>query len=312
MITPRWVSVLAQPIAVGDLIAYLLEALDVPLDRSLVVEIGGADRLSYLALIREYARQRGLRRLVIPVPLLTPRLSSLWLGLVTPLYARVGRKLIESIKHPTVVTTDIADRLFSVRPLGGAAAIRAALDNEDREYAETHWSDAASAAGLRLTATHVHGGLRLIDRRDIEVRAAPRQCFGVIATLGGRAGWPAYGWLWRLRGFADLLLGGVGMRRERPEGRPLRVGDVFDFWRVERFEPDERLRLEAEMKLPGRAWLEFEVAPSAMGSRITQTTTFDPIGLGGRFYWYALLPAHAVIFRGMLKAIARRAETTPA
>ncbi len=307
MITPRWVSVLAQPIAIQDLIAYLLEALDVPLDASLVVEIGGADRLSYLELMREYARQRRLRRLMIRVPLLTPRLSSLWLGLVTPLYARVGRKLIESIRHPTVVTTDTAGRLFSVRPAGAAEAIRAALEHEDREYAETRWSDAVSAAG-RPQAAGPPAGHRLVDRREVEVQAPPADCFAAIAGLGGRNGWPAYDWAWRLRGFIDLVAGGVGMRRGRPEGRMLRAGDTLDFWRVEACEADSRLRLAAEMRLPGRAWLEFAVVPTAHGAVIRQTATFDPVGLAGLLYWYLLVPAHAVVFQGMLNGIARRAR----
>jgi len=311
MITPRWVTVLAQPIAIRDLLAYLLEALAVPLDGGLVVEIGGADRWSYLALMQEYARQRGLRRLMIRVPLLTPYLSSLWLGLVTPLYARVGRKLIESIRHPTVVTTDTAHHLFSVRPVGAAEAIRAALDNEDREYAETRWSDAVSAAGHRPGAATQPDGRRLIDRREVEVPASPERCFAVIGSLGGRNGWPTFEWLWRLRGFIDLLIGGVGMRRGRPEGRSLRAGDPLDFWRVETYEPNARLRLAAEMRLPGRAWLEFAVVPTANGSLIRQTAVFDPVGLSGLLYWYALVPAHALVFRGMLKAIARRATAEP-
>jgi uncharacterized protein YbjT (DUF2867 family) len=308
MITPKWVSVLAQPIAIQDLIAYLLQALDVPLDGSLVVEIGGAEQLSYLALMREYARQRGLRRLMIPVPFLTPRLSSLWLGLVTPLYARVGRKLIESIRYPTVVTDDTARRLFSVRPMGAADAIRAALENEDREYAETRWWDAVSAAGGQRTDGDPPAGLRLVDRREVWVSASPAQCFDVLASLGGRNGWLAYGLLWRLRGVIDLLVGGVGMRRGRPEGRALRVGDALDFWRVEACEPGERLRLAAEMKLPGRAWLEFRVEPADGGARLVQTATFDPVGLAGRAYWYGILPLHALVFSGMLAGIASRAE----
>jgi len=311
MITPRWVSVLAQPIAIQDLIAYLLEALEVPLDESLIVEIGGADQLSYLALMQEYARQRGLRRLVIRVPLLTPWLSSLWLGLVTPLYARVGRKLIESIRHPTVVRSDTARRLFRVHPMSAAAAIRAALDNEDREYAETRWSDAVSAAGRPIDNPTLRTGLRLVDRREVEVPASARQCFAVITSLGGRNGWPAYGLLWRLRGFIDLLVGGVGMRRGRPEGRPLRVGDALDFWRVRACEPDTRLRLAAEMKVPGRAWLEFRIEPTAAGSRIIQTAEFDPAGLAGRLYWYGILPLHTLVFSGMLAGIAARVQAAP-
>ena len=309
MITPRWVSVLAQPIGIQDLVAYLVEALDVPLQESLVVEIGGSDQLSYLAMMQEYARQRGLRRFTIRVPLLTPWLSSLWLGLVTPLYARVGRKLIESIRHPTVVTTDTASRLFAVRPAGAAEAIRAAMDNEDREAAETHWFDAVSAAGQRQAARSARVGRRLVDQREAEVRATPQQCYDAFSSLGGRNGWPVFGWLWRLRGAMDLLLGGVGMRRGRPEGRPLRVGDALDFWRVEACEPGERLRLAAEMKVPGRAWLEFAVVPGARGSRLRQTASFDPVGLAGLLYWYSLVPVHAVVFRATLRAIARRAES---
>ena len=307
MITPRWVSVLAQPIGIQDLLAYLVEAIDVPLSESLLVEIGGPDRISYLGLMQEYARQRGLTRLMIRVPFLTPKLSSLWLGLVTPVYARVGRKLIESIKHPTVVTSDAALKLFSVRPIGAAAAIRAALENEDREYAETRWFDAASAAGVPQAAPKSATGLRLTDNRTIDVPAHPTDCFEVIASLGGRTGWPPFTWLWRLRGTIDLLLGGVGMRRGRPEGRPLHVGDAIDFWRVDTYEPGQRLRLAAEMKVPGRAWLEFDVTPLQAGSRIRQTATFDPSGLGGLLYWYALLPVHAVIFRAMLRGIGTRA-----
>jgi uncharacterized protein YbjT (DUF2867 family) len=306
MITPRWVSVLAQPIGIQDLLAYLVEALTVPITQSVVVEIGGTDQVSYLAMMREYARQRGLRRVMIRVPLLTPRLSSLWLGLVTPVYARIGRKLIESIRHPTVVTTNVAERLFSVRPVGVAEAIRAALDNEDREFAQTRWSDAVSAAGHRTTTPSTHPGLRLTDHREVEVQAQPSRCFDAIAGLGGRTGWPPYSWLWRFRGFIDVLCGGVGMRRGRPEGRALRVGDTLDFWRVERYLSGEQLRLAAEMKVPGRAWLEFSVVPRAGGSVIRQTAVFDPMGLAGLLYWYLLVPVHAVVFRGMLRSIAKR------
>ncbi|MGE3277664.1 MAG: SDR family oxidoreductase [Vicinamibacterales bacterium] len=306
MVTPRWVSVLAQPIGIQDLIAYLVEALEVPLDGELVVEIGGADQVSYVDMMREYATRRGLRRIMIPVPLLTPRLSSLWLGLVTPVYARVGRKLIESIRHPTVVTTDAAARLFRVRPIGMAAAMRAALDNEERAYAETRWYDSVSASGWTARAV-APAGLRKTDRRELDVDATPSDCFAVVTSLGGRTGWPPYTWLWRLRGAIDLVLGGVGMRRGRPEGRPLRTGDALDFWRVEICEPGARVRLAAEMKVPGRAWLEFEILPTARGARIRQTALFDPMGLAGLLYWYGLLPLHTVIFRGMLRSIAHRA-----
>jgi hypothetical protein len=283
------------------------QALDVPTEDSTIIEIGGADRLSYADLMREYMRQRHLRRLMIPVPVLTPWLSSLWLGLVTPLYARVGRKLLESMKNPTVVRSDVAKRLFRVEPRGAAAAIRAALENEDRDFAETRWFDSMSASGTPDGSGAAHPGPRLIDRRECRVDASPTTCFAVVAQLGGRNGWLAFNCLWQLRGLLDLLVGGVGMRRGRPELRPVVVGDAVDFWRVEAYEPPRRLRLLAEMRMPGRAWLEFVVEPAGAGSRITQTALFDPVGLLGRVYWYGVYPLHALVFGRMLKAIARRA-----
>lgn len=308
MITPRWVSVLAQPIAIQDLIAYLVQALDIPLTDSVVVEIGGADQLSYAALMREYMRQRHLKRLMIPVPVLTPRLSSLWLGLVTPVYARVGRKLVESIRHPTVVRSPLASQLFKVTPRSAAEAIRAALENEDREFAETRWSDAMSSAGALPGYGGVRFGQRLIDQRTIVARASADACFNAVQSIGGANGWFTYDWLWRIRGFLDLLVGGVGMRRGRPD-RPLRVGDALDFWRVEAIEPPAKLLLRAEMLLPGRAWLEFTIEPQADGTTtITQSALFDPVGLSGLLYWYSVYPAHGLVFGSMIRALAELAE----
>jgi uncharacterized protein YbjT (DUF2867 family) len=308
MITPRWVRTRAQPIAVEDLIAYLLAGLHVELDGSRVVEIGGTDVVSYEGLVREYARQRGLRRLIVPVPVLSPTLSSLWLGLVTPLYARVGRKLIDSLRNPTVVSDDRARRAFAVRPRGFRDAIARALANEDQEIAETRWSDALSAAGLPRSWAGVRFGSRLVDARTVRVDAPPARAFEPIEQLGGTTGWYGMGPLWRLRGFLDLLMGGVGLRRGRRDPRRLAVGDPVDFWRVEAIEPARRLRLAAEMRLPGRAWLVFEVTPDGAGSLVQQTAVFDPAGLGGLAYWYALYPLHALVFEGMLRGIARRAR----
>jgi uncharacterized protein YbjT (DUF2867 family) len=305
MITPRWVRTRAQPIAIEDLIAYLLAGLVLPLPGSRILEIGGADVVSYEGLMREYARQRGLRRLIVPVPVLSPTLSSRWLGLVTPLYARVGRKLIDSLRHPTVVTDDSARRVFAVRPRGFREAIARALANEDREIAETRWSDALSAGGLLRSWAGVRFGLRLVDSRTIRVDAPPPIAFEPIERLGGTAGWYAVDALWRLRGFLDLLVGGVGLRRGRRDPRHLVVGDAVDFWRVEAIEPGRLLRLAAEMRLPGRAWLVFEVTPDGSGAVIRQTALFDPAGLSGLAYWYALYPLHAFVFAGMLRGIAR-------
>jgi uncharacterized protein YbjT (DUF2867 family) len=308
MITPRWVTVLAQPIAIRDVLQYLLAGLDVSISGSPIYEIGGPDQVSYGDLMREYARQRGLHRLMISVPMLTPRLSSLWLGLVTPLYARVGRKLIDSIRYPTVVQDDSALRVFAIHPAGARNAIADALRNEDRECAETRWSDAFSSAGSAPRWGGVRFGNRLIDSRSMRVAAPPFAAFVPIQRIGGATGWYYGNWVWKLRGWIDLLVGGVGMRRGRRESDQLHAGDTLDCWRVEVFEPGRTLRLAAEMKLPGRAWLEFEVAGDADGSLIRQTAIFDPAGLGGLVYWYLVYPLHQVGFAGMLRGIARAAE----
>jgi uncharacterized protein YbjT (DUF2867 family) len=305
MVTPRWVRTAAQPIAIEDVIAYLLAGLDVELPESRVFEIGGKDVVSYEGLMREYGRQRGLRRLIVPVPVLSAGLSSRWLGLVTPLYARVGRKLIDSLGNPTVVTDESARRVFPVRPRGFREAIARALANEDREFAETRWSDALSAAGLPRSWAGVRFGTRLVDSRTVRVGVPPAVAFEPIERLGGATGWHAAGLLWRMRGFLDLLVGGVGLRRGRRDPRHLVVGDAVDFWRVEAIEPERLLRLAAEMRLPGRAWLVFEVEPDGAGAVIRQTALFDPVGLLGLAYWYALFPLHALVFGGMLRGIAR-------
>jgi uncharacterized protein YbjT (DUF2867 family) len=308
MITPRWVEIEAQPIAVDDLLAYLIAALDVPLAESRVFEIGGADRVSYGDLMREYARQRGLQRPMFRVPVLTPRLSSLWLGLVTPLYARVGRKLIESIKHPTIVRDRSALEVFPVKPRGSREAIAAAIRNEDREIAESRWYDAFSSGGEARNLARVRFGNRIIDSRTRDIDVSPEDAFAPIRRIGGDTGWYAYDWLWRLRGFVDLLVSGVGVRRGRPEPDELHVGDALDFWRVEAYEPGRLLRLAAEMKLPGRAWLEFEVVPRDGGATIRQTALFDPVGLGGLVYWYGLYPLHSLVFSGLIRGIVRGAN----
>lgn len=310
MITPRWVNVPAQPIAIDDLLEYLLAAVDLPVEQYRIYEIGGADQVTYADAMRVYARQRGLRIRMLPVPVLTPYVSSLWLGLVTPLYARIGRKLIESIVHPTIVRDDLALRSFPVRPIGMEEAVRRALRAEERHFAETRWSDALSSSGDVPTWGGVQFGNRLVDSRTITVPAPPAAAFRPIQRIGGETGWYGFDALWRLRGFMDLLVGGIGVRRGRRSPTDLRVGDTVDFWRVEAFEPDRLLRLAAEMKVPGRAWLEFEVVPEGTSSIIRQTASFDPVGLFGRAYWYAVYPLHQLVFGGMLRAIARASTSS--
>jgi uncharacterized protein YbjT (DUF2867 family) len=312
MICPRWVDVRTQPIAVDDLVAYVLAARDLPEGAEGVYEIGGPDVVSYRDIMLEYARQRGLRRWLIPVPLLTPRLSSLWLGLVTPLYARVGRKLIESLRNPTVVTSDRARTAFAIRPRPLREAIARALSREDAELADTRWSDALSSAALARPWGGTRFGTRIVDSRASVVAASPRRAFAPVRRLGGRAGWYWGNAFWKLRGAIDLAVGGAGLRRGRRDPEQLRVGEAVDFWRVERYEEDRLLRLSAEMRLPGRAWLQFEVSPvGADGSEIRQTAIFDPAGLAGLAYWYALYPIHSLIFGGLLRTISARAEAEP-
>jgi uncharacterized protein YbjT (DUF2867 family)/tryptophan-rich sensory protein len=305
MITPRWVDVPAQPIAIDDLLKYLVAAVDIAGTESRIYEIGGADQVSYGALMREYAEQRGLRRLLIRVPVLTPRLSSLWLGLVTPLYARIGRKLIDSIRHPTLVRDSSARADFDIRPVGYRSAIAAALRNEDREFAETRWSDAVSSSGGERSWAGARFGNRLIDSRTESSPVSPKYAFAPIRRIGGESGWYFADGLWKLRGLLDLLIGGVGLRRGRRDRDRIRVGDAIDCWRVEEYEPSRRLRMQAEMRLPGRAWLEFEVQPTTNGSQVRQTAVFDPVGLTGLAYWYFVYPLHQIVFAGMLRGIVR-------
>jgi hypothetical protein len=257
--------------------------------------------------MREYARQRGLKRLMISVPLLTPRLSSLWLGLVTPVYARVGRELIGGLKNRSVVTDPVALSVFPIRPVGLPDAIGRAIRYEDRAFALTRWSDARSSGGESPLPAGTRFGNKLVDARRIHVAVDADRAFVPIERIGGERGWYYATWLWRTRGAIDLLMGGVGMRRGRRDPNALAVGDTLDFWRVEAHEAGRRVRLVAEMKVPGRAWLEYEVVPVAGGTVVHQTAVFEPIGLSGLLYWYVLSPVHAVIFGGLLRAIARRA-----
>ena len=219
----------------------------------------------------------------------------------------MGRKLIESIRHPTVVHDESALEVFPVRPLSMPAAISAAVRNEEREIAQSRWYDALSSGGVPPSWAGVRFNNRLVDSRSTAVDLAPEQAFEPIRRIGGENGWYAYDWLWQLRGLLDLLFGGVGVRRGRPHPDRIRVGDALDFWRVEAYEPSRRLRLSAEMKLPGRAWLEFEVEPTAGGATIRQTAVYDPVGLAGLAYWYMVYPLHRLVFSGMLQGIARAA-----
>ena len=307
MITPRWVRTRSQPIAIEDVIAYLLAGLEFPGAESRVFEIGGWDQASYGDIMTEYARQRGLHRVMLSVPFLSPRLSGLWLGLVTPVYARVGRKLVDSLRNETIVKKPAALDAFDVRPRTLQEAIARALVNEDRRFAETRWCDALSSSGKDGEITGVRYGARMVDSRARKVDVGASAAFAPIRKIGGDAGWYASNWLWRLRGLLDLMVGGPGLRRGRKDPELPGVGETIDFWRVEAYEPDRLLRLGAEMRLPGRAWLQFEVEPSGSGCVIRQTAEFEPLGLTGLAYWYGLYPLHRLIFERMLDRIVQLA-----
>jgi uncharacterized protein YbjT (DUF2867 family) len=305
MITPRWVRTRTQPIAIEDVLAYLMQALELKIQGSRIFEIGGTDQVSYLDLMKEYARQRRMKRLMIPVPVLSPRLSSLWLGLVTPVYARVGRELVDGLRNETIVRDPTAVDFFSVRPLGFREALMRALANEDQQFAETRWSDAFSSLPVRPPWGGTKFGRRHVDSRSVCTPFSPVEAFRSIERLGGQTGWYYADWLWRIRGLLDLLFGGAGMRRGRRDPDQLLAGDTVDFWRVEEISPGRLVRLAAEMRLPGRAWLQFEVEATDSGSVLRQTAVFDPVGLIGKLYWYLLYPFHRLVFAGMLRGIVR-------
>jgi uncharacterized protein YbjT (DUF2867 family) len=303
MITPRWVRTAAQPIAIEDVIDYLLAALGHR--GSAVFEIGGRDRVSYGEIIEEYARQRGLHRRLFPVPVLTPGASRLFLGLLTPDYGPVAGEMVESLRNETVVRTSAAMETFALRPRGLREAITRALVNEDRAFAETRWSDALPP-GRPLRWTGLSFGRRLVSSRVITVSHPPGRTFEPIRRIGGSTGWYGADWFWRARGLLDTLRGGVGLRRGRRDASDLRIGDTVDFWRVESLESGRVLRLAAEMKLPGRLWLQFEVDPDGSGgARVRQTTVFDPAGYAGLAYWYLFCPIHHIVFSRMLRGIGR-------
>ncbi len=306
MITPKWVWTEAQPIAIDDLLQYLVKSLTLELSGNPIFEIGGKDRVSYGGLMVEYARQKKLKRFLIPVPVLSPKLSSLWLGLVTPLYARVGRKLIESATCTTVVHDPLAMHLFGIHPMGYREAIALALKNEGKEAPETRWNESRSSSVSQSEWSKNSLGGRLLDHRERIVPFSPEKAFIPIESIGGAHGYYCCNWLWRLRGILDLFVGGVGFRRGRRDPHHLKAGEVVDFWRVEEIRAPHFLRLRAEMKVPGKAWLEFYVEPHSEGSKITQRAVFEPSGFLGMAYWYLLYPLHHFVFKGLLRGIEKR------
>jgi uncharacterized protein YbjT (DUF2867 family) len=309
MVTPRWVDTVSQPIAVRDVLDYLVRCLETPATAGRTLDIGGPDVLTYRELMQVMARELGLRRrLVVPLPVLTPRLSSLWIHLVTPLSAAIARPLAEGLRNPVVCRDAAAAALMPGPRLGVAEAIAAAVRKVADHDVETSWSDAGRIAGDPDWA----GGAVYTDRRSAAVAAPPAAVFAAVCRIGGRHGWYAADILWRLRGAIDRLAGGPGLRRGRRDPDEVAYGDALDFWRVTGVTRDRELRLRAEMKLPGDAELDFTLVPDGGGTLLTQTARFKPRGLLGVLYWYGVKPVHAIVFNGMLDGIRRAAESAAA
>jgi len=309
MITPRWVSTECQPIAVDNVLHYLVEAIEEPEVVGRTLDIGGPEIVTYLELMQTYAEAAGLRkRIIVPVPVLTPRLSSLWIHLVTPLDSQIARPLAEGLRNRVVCRSDQAARIMPQELLTTRRAIEAALGID---HPETSWSDAGTIPGDPDWA----GGTSYVHREEADVDAAVTNVFGAVVRIGGKNGWYGVDSLWRLRGWIDQLLGGPGLRRGRRDADTVRFGDALDFWRVTGVEEGRSLQLRAEMIVPGEAILEFEVEPSERnggGCRLIQTARFLPRGLLGILYWYSVMPLHGFVFRRMLQGIRRAAERAAA
>jgi hypothetical protein len=305
MICPRWVYTKTQPIGIGDVLKYLVAAIDQPDSSGRIVDIGGPQVLTYREMMLSVARVLALKRFLIPVPVLTPRLSSYWVNLVTPIPSRLARPLIEGLRHETICENDKARELFDIEPVPFEEAVRRALGRVASHTVETTWTSASGA----IEPAHLDPSHLMVDRREAQVAAPAERLFEVISSIGGRNGWYYADWLWNLRGFIDQQLGGVGIRRGRRHPIHTAPGEALDFWRVEEYLEGRKMRLRAEMKVWGQAWLEFEVHPEDnRQSRLIQTARYYPKGLFGLVYWYSVYPLHSLVFRGMIRAIARRAE----
>jgi uncharacterized protein YbjT (DUF2867 family) len=308
---PRWVHTNVQPISIHDVLEYLVAALDLveagEKPENKIIDIGGADVLTYRQMLTGYAQVRNLNRLVIPLPLVTSSFCATMLHWLTPIPAQVVRALIVGLRNEVVVREDTARTLFpQIKPRGYLTSVERALARVQTGTVETTWSDALGVHQNGFTSLTLRSeqGL-LIERRQLLVPAPVHQVFQAFSGLGGQRGWLYADWAWLARGILDRLFGGVGFRRGRRHAQELRVGDAVDFWRVETVEPDHLLCLRAEMKLPGKAWLQFEAIPkSPMETFLVQTAFFAPKGLYGLFYWYALYPLHRFIFTGLIRKLA--------
>jgi uncharacterized protein YbjT (DUF2867 family) len=304
MVTPRWVNALCQPVAVADVLDTLIAALSDPLEDR-ILELGGPDTLTYKEMMRIYAEEAGLRRrVVVPVPVLSPRLSSLWIGLITPLPPSTARPIVDSIRTGTVVGDE--------NTITGRVTYRAAIQRALARLPGgviTRWTDAATTAAMASPGDPPwSGGPLFMDRQVVPTHTEDEHLYWAFSRVGGTTGYYGLDWAWRIRGILDQMVGGVGLRRGRRHPTEIRPGEAIDFWRVEEVVPGLSMRLRAEMRIPGEAWLEWETRRTEHGSDLVQTSWFRPRGLLGRLYWYAMLPGHRIIFPRMARRIAAAAE----
>ncbi len=305
MICPRWVYTRTQPIAIADVLRYLAECLEHEESVGRVLDIGGPQIITYQDMMLALAEVLGLRRWLIRVPVLTPRLSSYWVNLVTPIKASIARALVEGLRSETVCENSDAEAMFAVEPMLFKDALRQAVA---RYGIPRHENDESGSVGSDVKP-NAEASQILSDRREIDVKASASSAYGVISSVGGNNGWYFADWLWRLRGLIDRLLGGPGIRRGRKHPVRMGQGDTIDFWRAVLVTEGSYILLKAEMKVWGQAWLEFEIEEKDSSScLIRQTAMYYPKGVVGLAYWYAVYPIHAVVFRGLIKAIGRRVE----
>ncbi|MBG84953.1 MAG: NAD(P)-dependent oxidoreductase [Phycisphaerae bacterium] len=308
MVTPRWVSTKCQPISIVDVLHYLQACLSTPETIGQSIDIGGSEVLTYRDLMKIVAKELKLpRRLVVPVPVLTPRLSSYWIHMVTPVGADIARPLAEGLANTVICRNKLSDELLPHRTLSPQEAIHSAFQHESTNEVATSWLDAGPIPG----DPDWSGGHVYVDRREMNVSANADDLYEAIKIIGGGHGYYAADWLWRIRGLMDQISGGPGLRRGRRDNREIGCGDALDFWRVMDAIPGEKLRLYAEMKLPGVATLEFDICSDPEDSNssiLIQTAKFRPRGLIGILYWYAVKPLHGIVFNGMMKGIKLEAE----
>ncbi|CAA6813951.1 MAG: Putative nucleoside-diphosphate-sugar epimerase [uncultured Sulfurovum sp.] len=306
MVTPKWVKTLAQPIGVDDVISYLNASKDLNIEKNLIVDIG-SQKMTYKEMMLGCAHALGLRRWIFPLPILTINLSSYWLNFFTPVPYTVARSLIEGLSSEVLIQNNHAKEYFpQIHPISFESAVKKAIQNMEENQVFSRWSD----AGGEHDQWEKHykddpASAVLMDRQSVKIGIIPKEIvYHTFTSIGGKEGWFGYNWLWEIRGIMDKMIGGAGLNRGRRDPHKLRIGESIDFWRVEDLSVNERLLLYAQMKVPGKAWLEFKI----IEDELIQTAYFYPRGLFGRLYWYVLVPIHYLVFRNMIKTILDKAH----